>query len=408
MTLLTEAARIVHETVAAPADLPGRIISPTAGQWFSGGNVVKQTPTGVTAYDLATGKQQWQVAAPENYTCTVSSAQVDNKIALQYGAHCGNVMVVDTAAGRMLWHQALPPLAGVSPTTQFDNTDMAISGGTLAVTWGLKSVAYDVGTGKAVWGSKDGGDCFAKGFAGGAKLVEVYSCGLGVNTPFHVAVVDPASGKPTWTWDAPAGTSVGAVLSVDPVVVGLTAGGNSGLTDVWNIDGGRLRSHISLGRGGGNTGEYAVSCPLVQMTPCTNAVVDGNTLYTVTTAHAGSQRGSSANEIAAFDLSSGSGRLLTKSLDNVVLVAADGTSLVAYDPPAAGSDHGGRILKVDKTSGAVSTWTTFSDATRQQEQDATGPSVSSLDFGWHNDTLVLSLKQKTSGVSWKYLLAALH
>lgn len=390
-------------SVPAPTVSQAQRMALVPGLWFNGGNVVKQSPTAVTAYDIATGTQRWQVPAPANYTCNASQ-QVGNKVALQYGPGCANLMVVDTAAGRMLWHQSLP-----NPTSG-DYAEgysvIAVSGSTLAVgTPGLNTFAYDVATGKGLWSLRNGDECAVDGYAGGPELIKVYRCGWDKTTE-HVARVDPATGQALWTWDAPAGTSVISVLSTNPVVLGITAGHSEGLTDIWDIDGGRLRSQVSLGNGSGRYGKYAVTCPMEPLPPCNNVLVSGNTLYLATNANPTGPQHKYINEIHAFDLTTGHGRPLATGLNEVMLVAADGPSVIAYDPTS--ETRAGRVLKVDKSTGAVSVYTTFSDATRQKERDAGASGITYTELGWYQDTLVLSLRSKTASVKWKYLITALR
>ncbi|MCQ4042239.1 PQQ-like beta-propeller repeat protein [Streptomyces rubrisoli] len=369
--------------------------------WFSGDDVVKQTPTGVTAYDLASGQQHWTVPSPEGGTCDAANDIVNNKVAVQYGTHCENLMVVDASTGKLAWNKPL----GFPDGTLTDYTDMAISGDVVAVTADQRTVSFQASTGKPLWHSNDGSDAHDKGFAGGSQMVEVYYNGGDQEKNNHVSLIDPMTGKPKWTWDAPAGTEVVSVISVNPVVVGIGAG-NTLITDVWDVDGGRLAGKVSLG-GGGSEGKYAIHCPANQMTPCNNVVVSGNTLYMATSEHSGSSAGTTNNEIAAFDLSSGSSKWLSKSADAPMqLVSADGNSVIAYQKSSF--EKAGKVIKVDPSSGALSTYTTFDDSTAQQEGDLDSAGLDDSDFGWHNNILAISVSQVYSGNTEKYLVGALH
>ncbi|MYS59145.1 MULTISPECIES: outer membrane protein assembly factor BamB family protein [Streptomycetaceae] len=397
----------VRWTVPAPAIPKGRLVAPVPGLWFDGDEVVKQSPDAVTGYDLASGAQRWTVAAPQGATCVSATDLVAGRVAVQYGAHCENVMVVDVRAGRMLWHKPLPaPTDSLLPATDaFQSTDMALSGDTVAVTWGpsVATMAYQASTGRELWHSSEGSPCHDKGFGGGAQLIEVYQCS-GSGNPNHVSLVDPASGKPVWTWDAPAGTDVRNVVSTKPVVIGLSA--NTGLTDLWDIDGGRLGGRISLGRGSGDLGRYAISCPAGgRMTPCRNVAVDGGTLYLATVDHPGHAKGTRTNEIAAFDLATGDGRWLSSSQERPMdLVTVEGSSVIAYETPPA--DRGGTVLKIDTGTGKATPYTTFAAATASREQ----PFQGSWDLaeGWHDDTLVLALAGIAAGARLPYLMATLR
>ncbi len=388
-------------TVPAPSVSKQQNIAPTPGMWFSGGDVIKQTPTGVTAYDLNSGQQQWTVPSPGGATCDAAGDIVNNKIAVQYGAHCENLMVVDASSGKLAWNKPL----GFPDGTLTDYTDMAMSGDVVAATADQRTVSFQVSTGKPLWHSNDGSDAHDKGFAGGSQMVEVYYTGDNQEQNNHVSLIDPVSGKPKWTWDAPAGTEVVSVISVNPVVVGIGAG-NTLITDVWDVDGGRLGGKVSLG-GSGSDSKYAIHCAADKMTPCNNVAVAGNTLYLATSEHSGSSAGSADNEIAAFDLSSGSSKWLSKSADAPMqLVSASGGSAIAYQMSTF--EKAGKVIKLDPSSGALSTYTTFDDSTAQQEADLDSAGLSDNDFGWHNNTLVISPSQLYSGNTVKYLVGALH
>ncbi|MEU1625751.1 PQQ-binding-like beta-propeller repeat protein [Streptomyces sp. NPDC020096] len=390
-------------TVPAPTVTKDQNIAATPGMWFSGDDVVKQTPNAVTAYNLSSGQQHWTVPSPSGKTCDAANDIVNNKIAVQYGAHCENVMVIDASTGKTAWNKPL----GFSNDSMLDYTDMAMSGDVLAVTAESQTASFQVSTGKPLWHSDNGSDSHDKGFAGGSQMVEVYYTGDNSENNNHASLIDPMTGKPKWTWDAPAGTQVVSVVSVNPVVVGISAG-NLSMTDIWNIDGGRLSGKISLGKGGSGQGKYAVSCPPNKMTPCNNVAVSGGTLYMATTEHSGSSRSvTSTNEIAAFNLSDGGGKWLSKSGDNPMdLVTMDGNSLIAYQK--SDFEHAGKILKVDVSNGALSTYTTFDDSTQQQEHDLDSAGLNDVVFGWHNNTLAMSMSQIYSGGLDKYLVGALH
>ncbi len=391
-------------TVDAPKVSTSQIVSPTPGMWFSGDDVVKQSTTDVAGYELSGGKRDWAVKVPSGHICDASSTASDGKVAVQYGTHCQDVMGIDLAHGTSLWHQALKSPGGES--FSFTDADMAVSADTVAITWSQNTAAFDLTTGKPRWhAASSGGDCHDQGFAGGSRMVEVYQCGYMENAPYHVRVIDPATGKSKWTWDAPSDTKVTNVISVDPVVVGIGAG-DSLITDVWDIDGGRLHGKISLGRGGDDLGKYAISCPPVQMTPCRDVVVTDDTLYMPTRTHTGSGSGQT-NEIAAFDLDSGNPKWLSKdSTAPLDLVTTAGKSLVCYEE--SGYDSPGRIVHVAMSGGGLSTYTDFSSDTQQREHTAYGPGASGLAEGWYHDTLVFSLAEVDTSGEYKVLMAALR
>ncbi len=394
-------------TVKAPKVSKAQIVSPTPGMWFSGHDVVKQSTTEVSAYDLTSGRLAWTVKVPAGHACDATSESAGGKVAVQYGTHCENVMAIDLAKGKSLWHKPLSNGSGGSADTfTYSDADMAVSANTVAVSWDDNAAAYNLTTGTQQWHTNPGDSCQDQGFAGGSRMIEVYKCGFADNAPYHVRVIDPATGKAQWTWDAPADTQVTNVISVDPVVVGLAAG-NDLVTDIWDIDGGRLQGKIGLGRGSDDLGKYGIHCPPTQLTPCTDAVVSGTTLYMATQAHTGSGDGAETNEIAAFDLTTGKPEWLSKdSGEPLDVLTVQGDSIVAYQE--SGYDSPGKIVDVSKAKGTLSTYTNFSAATQSQEHTAYGPGVSGLVEGWYDGTLVFSLSEVDTSGEYSVLMAALH
>ena len=393
-------------TVGAPKVAKAQIVSPTPGMWFAGKDVVKESTTVVTGYNLASGHADWQVPVPAGHTCDATSTAAGGKVAVQYGVHCENVMGINLTTGKLLWHK---PLASGSSDDSFvfSNADMAVSGDTVAVAWDDNAAAFDLTTGKPQWHAASGGSCQDQGFAGGSKMVEVYKCGEAENAPYHVRLINPATGKAQWTWDAPADTSVTNVLSVDPVVVGIGAGDDL-ITDIWDIDGGRLQGKIALGKNSQGLGKYAINCPATQMTPCHDVAVAGGTLYLATRAHAGGkQDGSLTNEIAAFNLSTGNPKWLSKDGSQPMdVVTTQGDSVIAYQE--SGYDTPGAIIAANTANGALSTYTTFSADTQSREHDAYGPGVSGLVEQWQSGTLAMSLTEVDSSGEYPTLMAVLR
>jgi PQQ-like domain len=392
-------------SVPAPKVSKSQLIGDTPGMWFSGSDVIKQSTTDVTAYDLASGRKDWTVPTPAGHTCDAAEGIADNRIAVQYGSRCENIMAIEAPTGKLLWHKPLP--SSSSSKYEFTDTDMAISGDTVAVTWDDHTVSFKADSGASGWHSSGGDNCQDAGFAGGSQMIEVYKCGYDENPPYHASLIDPSTGKPKWTWDAPAGTKITNVISVNPVVVGIGAGSDL-ITDVWDIDGGHLQGKISLGKGSYGQGKYGIDCPAIQMTPCRDVAVSGNTLYMATYQHPASGGADGLTDaIAAFNLTDGSSKWLTKDGQQMMdVVAVDGDSLVAYQEPTF--EDPGAIIKVDSATGAMTTYTSFVTSTQAKEHDAYGPGVSHLAEGWHNDTLAVSLTEITDDGFYPDLMAVLH
>jgi outer membrane protein assembly factor BamB len=191
-------------------------------------------------------------------------------------------------------------------------------------------MAIDIARGAVLWTSKVDANCGDIGHEGGSELIAVIQCGAYGDPTYHLQGIS-GSGDRQWSWEVPSHSEVSAVISTDPVVVGLSAGRGSPLSEVVVLEDGREKSRIPLGSPGLDSG-YAV---------------DSDTLYASTGFHPG--------RIAAIDLRTGQTKWLAGPdwEREVTVVGLDqgGDKVIGYQ--AAAYDKPGRLIAVDTATHEV-------------------------------------------------------
>ena len=242
--------------------------------WFTGKAIVEAGPDAVVSYDIDSGHKNWSVALPGE-PCPASPESPDDRIVVQYGAGCARMMAIDIAKGSVLW------------TTTVH------------------------------------GKCGDIGDKGGSEPIAVIQCGASGDATSYVQGIS-ASGGRQWSWEVPSRSEVSAVISTDPVVVALSAGQGSPLSEVVFLVDGKQKSRIPLGSPGAQG--YAV---------------DSDTLYASTGFHPG--------RIAAIGLSTGQVKWLAGPdwEREVTVVGLDegGSKVIGYQAAAYGKP--GRLVAVD-------------------------------------------------------------
>lgn len=320
------------------------------GVWFTAKYVVKNEIDKVVGYDLTTGTVAWTIPAPSSGDCTAARDSDNNLTAIQFGANCEQVMVIDLAGGKAVWTAKLP--LGTSGRPDFDYTEMAVSGDTVGVDWLGGSIGYRMSTQKVLWRAGNG-DCEDDGYAGGKQFVAVVNCGY---KTYKVQVVDPDdNGNPKWSWTAPVGTKVSAIVSTDPVVVLLGTEGTT-FTDVATLAGGRLQSRVSLG-----TEKYDISTDGTEQQSVHNVIVSSDTVY-LSLRGKSDGNGQVLSGIVAFSLADGKQKWIAKpdSKHEIGGLTVQDGKLLAYEP--AGYDVQGRLVTLDPGSGAITTYAQFDTA----------------------------------------------
>ncbi|MBM9505026.1 outer membrane protein assembly factor BamB family protein [Actinacidiphila acididurans] len=360
------------------------------GLWFTDTYAVKNEIDKVVAYDLTTGAPAWTVPAPSRGDCTAARDTYQNRAAIQYGPTCNKIMVIDLAAGKPLWTATLPGSTGRK--TEFDYSEMAISGDTVGVDWLEGSIGYRISDQKVLWQSGNG-NCEDDGYAGGKQFVAVVNCDY---QTYKVQVVDPANnGAAKWTWTAPVGTEVNAIVSTDPVVV-LLGTQDRTYTDVATIVNGRLQSRVSLG-----TEKYDIADDGTEKQSVHNVLVSQDTLYLSLSSKSDSN-GQVLSGIVAFDLASGRQKWISKpggKHDITGLDFVDG-KVLAYEP--ADYEVQGALVTLDPATGATSPYASFP----QGAYDQLDPGALHSYYVWHGGQFYIVSKTVYAGESGqKYVVA---
>ncbi|WP_327290779.1 outer membrane protein assembly factor BamB family protein [Streptomyces sp. NBC_01198] len=319
------------------------------GIWFTDKYVVKSEINKVVAYDVTTGNPAWTLAAPSRGDCSAAKDTYQNLAAIQFGPSCNQVMVFDLTTGTQKWTATLP--GGTGSKTDFDYSQMAISGDTLGVDWLSGSIGYRLSTQAILWQGGNG-DCEDDGYAGGSQFVVIVNCDY---KTYKVQAIDPDNhGKAKWSWEAPSGTEVNAIVSTDPVVVVLGTE-NSNATDIVTVADGRMQSRISLG-----TDKYDISVGDNGAQDVHNVLVSKDTVY-LTLRSQGDSKGQVLSGIVAFNTSDGKQKWVAKPADKQAIQGLDFVDgqVLAVEPPDY--DVAGQLVTIDPATGAMKKFATFAD-----------------------------------------------
>ncbi|WP_282795837.1 PQQ-binding-like beta-propeller repeat protein [Streptomyces sp. CC224B] len=212
-------------------------------------------------------------------------------------ATCDRLVFVDLNTGKKLWQAKLPE----ARTAFAPNTNVTMVRGTVTVAWGDGSVAYDMAGGERLWASTSASACGDAGFAGGRALLALRRCGDGDDRTYRVQKVDPRTGDPEWTYKVDRGIRNVYLVSSEPAVIAVAAGdGDDGrVTGLITLDDrGAYRSTVDMPEG-----RYMEDCsvPLFGTVETCHSVAVGRDQLFLATA----RKGSDANGIVSFDLTTG-------------------------------------------------------------------------------------------------------
>lgn len=328
------------------------------GSWVTDKAYVKPGVSEITGYDRDKGNVLWKIPLP-GQTCGGSRHQsADHKAAILFepakttksgpGRYqpCSEVGVIDMASGKLLWRKSVnSPLGGDRPI-RFD--EVTISGTTVAAGGLDGGAAFDLNNGTVRWKpTTSDGDCEDRGYAGGPALVAVRSCGGYNNEQLSVEQLDPATGRPVFSYKMPVGVDYASVVSTKPLVVAADVGdtGKFGISDFFSIDArGKLLTKVSA------TGDrFEARCGATEVESCTKVVVGNGRLYLPTSPHTGG--GDSVrrtNEIVSYDLTTGKplpGRADAGDGYTSYPLRMDGDAVIAYQE--APYDKGGQVVRID-------------------------------------------------------------
>ncbi|MFI1357278.1 PQQ-binding-like beta-propeller repeat protein [Streptomyces sp. NPDC020898] len=318
-----------------------------AGMWITDKVAVKAAYKQVFAFNVGDGNPAWgPIAFPQKICAVTAQKSADDKIVVAYmdgasdRAKCNQLQVLDVDTGAKGWSAEVPDGA------LFDSAlsiELTITGTTLMVGRSQSGTAYDLNSGTKLFDKvKYGAACFPAGFAGGARLIVVSSCGASTSTEHdEVQELDPKTGKAKWTRAIPKGWAVGRTYSVDPVVLYLTNEDKKS----WNIStltaGGAFRSEVAVDESFAPVCGWAILERDLQ--GCQGVASDADTLYLPTEATTG------ANEIVAINLATGKEKWRVKSPadDSMLPMKVEGTQLIAYVEPSY--DAGGQVVSIPVT-----------------------------------------------------------
>ncbi|MER8120008.1 PQQ-binding-like beta-propeller repeat protein [Streptomyces sp. NPDC094031] len=323
------------------------------GMWIAGNTVVKAAYKQVFAYDAGNGSAPWgPLSFPQKICAVTPQKSDDGKVVVAYmngagdNAKCNQLTQLDLATGKKGWS------AQVADGGLFDsalNVELSVAGHTLMVGRSESGTAYDIDSGKKLYDKKRYGNaCFPAGYAGGAgRLVQVASCAASTSTQHdELRELDPATGKVKWTQSLKKGWQVSRVYSMNPLVVYLTNEDKK----TWNISTftstGKFRSQVKVDE------KFSPSCGWAilerDLQGCQGVAADADTLYLPTSAT------SSANEIVAISLSTGTAKWRVKSPadEPMAPMKTEGGKLIAYVQPSY--DAGGQVVSIP-TAGSAHT-----------------------------------------------------
>ncbi|WBP86601.1 outer membrane protein assembly factor BamB family protein [Kitasatospora cathayae] len=233
---------------------------------------VRADTTGIRAYNLADGKQAWNVPVPSGSKelCTASrSRNAKNIIAVSFNTgdyDCSTIGAVDIAQGKLLWSVKATPDKLSNPALSV--TDKVVAVGSLG--------ALNIDNGQSVWQFKGRGkDCSVYGAAAGSVIAasdRCYDTGLQKSV---LQVVNAETGNPVSQAIPLNGQieRIDAVISTQPLVV-LMSGGTNGDYILPFDDSYKPGNPMSTKEAGSDSLRLSG-----QSDPVSNNVVVGKTLY---------------------------------------------------------------------------------------------------------------------------------
>lgn len=206
--------------------------------------LVRISAAGLTGYDLATGKQKFDIAVPDGTeACAGTRSAPDDVAALVFGTNlsCETVLAVDVGTGRQLWRAKVRSRNSGSSVT---NAGVAAAGRKIYVATFGRLVGYDAKAGPSGTGSSAPQDvvpkndlCTIQGVAASDKLVvTVLDCGGGSVTLSGLSPTDLRT-ETFSTKLSVAGSARVTVVSASPPVVHVGNAPDSGELRVFDDDG---------------------------------------------------------------------------------------------------------------------------------------------------------------------------
>ncbi|MFE9737077.1 PQQ-binding-like beta-propeller repeat protein [Streptomyces sp. NPDC006477] len=322
------------------------------GPWIVGDTVVKAMYKSVSGYSLSDGSTKWNVDLPFELCAAPANPSANGVMVFGYaesakdGAKCNQLQMVDLKTGKAGWKKAVPKPKGLFA---FSDNTLAISGNTVTVAGTSSAYGFSLADGKQLFTGPTSG-CKPFAYAGGSRLIAAMDCPSGSTAKKVQAVgwVNPATGKPLYTFQLEANWEVDKVYSVDPLVVSATQREQKKWT-VFALDAkGKLRSQIQGGKD-----KFAPSCGggfVIfgrNLEGCTGVAADANTFYMATETSYGTP-----NEVIAFDLKTGKAKWRSKApgKQSMIPLRMEGGQVLVYVDPSY--DTGGAVATIAPTGGA--------------------------------------------------------
>ena len=185
-------------TVAwGPAAIPGVYFS--SGIAYDQGKVFVLNDDGLLrTFDAATGAEGWSIKLPLQYAFRSPPVALDGVVYASGAGSGGSVYAIDASNGRLMWHSRIAT----------DSSSPAVQGDGVFVSYSCQIEKLDAYTGSSLW--IHNGDCSTGG--GGRTLVvangSVYARDVSGGSG---ALLDPATGVPTGTFEGGWPSSIPAV-----------------------------------------------------------------------------------------------------------------------------------------------------------------------------------------------------
>ncbi|MFG2814191.1 PQQ-binding-like beta-propeller repeat protein [Streptomyces sp. NPDC048410] len=307
------------------------------GLWATDNLAVRGVADRLEGYKFSPGYDEttWTLKLGGHLCATSRDMTADHRTAVVVQPHradasadngvCDQVVMVDLDTGKKLWQRKIPGADFAYVT----NTNLAFTKGVVAIAWGHGSAAYDMASGKRLWGASTAADCQDQGYAGGRALLALVKCGRSGDATYRVQKLDARTGKPRWTYQVSKGVQGVYLPSADPPVLAVEAG-DIDVTDLITLDGtdGHRAATISMSAYEPLCGASASYFGVLDK--CPGLVVGRDRLYVMSKEDLDLDR--PANRIDAFDIQKGTteGKFEGRPFQNVVPLRADGDELILY------------------------------------------------------------------------------
>ncbi len=365
-------------------DLP-RNGSDVFGPWIVGDTVVKAMYKGISGYSLSDGSSKWHIDVPFELCAAPANPSANGVMVFGYaesakdGAKCSQLQMVDLKTGKAGWKKAVPKPKGLFA---FSDNTLSISGNTVTVAGTSSAYGFSLADGRQLFTGPTTG-CKPFAYAGGSKLVAAMDCPSGSTSKksHAVGVVNPATGKPAFTFKLETDWEVDKVYSVDPLVVSATQREQKKWT-IFTLDAkGKLRSQIQGGKD-----KFAPSCGGgfvifgKNLEGCTGVAADANTFYMATETSYGKP-----NEVVAFDLKNGKPKWRSKAPgeQSMTPLRMEGGQVLLYVDSSYAK--GGAVATLAPTGGAPKIVLQHPAATAEIENSFYSPG-----YAYGNGTFVVA------------------